>query len=95
MHFNEEMQRKVIYDGNNRNNKNLRNSMNIALRKYHRRKKGFASSSEDDDFFQESDIARRLQPIEPEPKTKPKLLSNRPTEDPHVELGVLLNALSN
>ena len=50
--FTEDVLRKVLNEGNNKNNKNLKHSIQIALKRYHKRKKGLASSSEEEDFFQ-------------------------------------------
>lgn len=45
--------KKILNEGNNRFNKDLRNSMNIALKRFNKRKKGLESSSEEDDFIAE------------------------------------------
>lgn len=50
--YNEDVQRKILNEGNNKNNKNLRNSMNIAFKRYQQRKKGMASESEEEDYLQ-------------------------------------------
>lgn len=54
------------------------------------------SSSEEDDFLQESELPKKNEPSEA-PKVKmSKIVSvKQQSEDPHVELGILLNALSN
>lgn len=43
--------RKILNEGNNKYNKDLKNSMNIAFKRYNKRKKGLESSSEEDDFI--------------------------------------------
>ncbi len=55
------------------------------------------SSSEEDDFLQESELPRKNDTFEPQKtkSSKPFLLKQLQPEDPHIELGVLLNALSN
>jgi hypothetical protein len=52
--FTDEVVKKVMNESSNRNNKNLRHSINIACKRYQKRRKGLASSSEEDDFMQES-----------------------------------------
>ena len=52
--FCDEIIKRVVNEGGNRNNKELRNSINIACKRFQKRKRGLASSSEDEDFIQES-----------------------------------------
>jgi hypothetical protein len=66
--------------------------MNIASKRYQKRKKGLASSSEEEDFFQESEPTKRVE-VQEIQKSK-KTFSFKVPEDPHLELGHLLNLLS-
>jgi hypothetical protein len=44
----------MSFDSSARTNKALKFSLNIAYKRYSKRKKGLNSSSEEEDFFQES-----------------------------------------
>jgi hypothetical protein len=90
--FSDDIIRKVMNEGANKNNKDLRHSIQIACKRFQKRKKGLASSSEEDDFIQESDPPKR----EPQEIQKQKRIVHYKTpEDPHLELSFLLNNLGN
>jgi hypothetical protein len=91
--FSEDIIRKVMNEGNNRNNKDLRHSINIAIKRLQKRRKGLASSSEEDDFIQESE-APKHHPQQEIQKQK-RIVHYKTPDDPHLELSFLLNNLGN
>jgi hypothetical protein len=90
--FSDEVVRKIINEGANRNNKDLKHSIHIACKRFQKRKKGLASSSEEEDFIQESEPPKKeVQEIQ---KQK-RIVHYKTPEDPHLELSFLLNNLGN
>ena len=95
--FNDETYRKIITESASKNNKSLKYSLSVAIKRFNKRKKGVNSSSEEDDFLLETELPKKNDSIEVQKSkgTKMSHFKQREPEDPHIELGVLLNALSN
>ena len=93
--FNEETYKKMISESAAKTNKALKYSLTVAYKRYSKRKKGLNSSSEEEDFFQESQPPKKPEIQDSNRGKNNKTYVVKPPEDPHVQLGNLLNLLSN
>ena len=92
MVFNEENTKKVLAEGNNRNNSSLKHSIQVANNRYKSRKRGNMSSSEEEDH-EVGDRHRKEERARHTPKPKQMIVYKKPDE-PHQELAYLLHLFS-